>query len=85
MASICFALRLSFAMEKIFPPNLFAGLLNFEQFLETMRRKKNPRYRSGNAPSGSKELRACVIGRRFLIDRGDLDRSIDARLSERMS
>jgi len=33
----------------------------------------------------SKELRACKIGNRFLIDRGDLDRFIDARLRERMS
>ena len=31
----------------------------------------------------SKELRACMIGRRFLIDRNDLDRFIDARLRER--
>ena len=31
----------------------------------------------------SKELRACMIGKRYLIDRGDLDRFIDARLSER--
>jgi excisionase family DNA binding protein len=31
----------------------------------------------------SKELRACKIGNRFLIDRGDLDRFIDARLRER--
>lgn len=31
----------------------------------------------------SKELRACMIGRRFLIDRSDLDRFIDARLRER--
>lgn len=31
----------------------------------------------------SKELRACRIGRRFLIDRNDLDRFIDARLRER--
>jgi excisionase family DNA binding protein len=31
----------------------------------------------------SKELRACRIGNHFLIDRGDLDRFIDARLRER--
>lgn len=31
----------------------------------------------------SKELRACKIGNRFLIDRGDLDKFIDARLRER--
>jgi excisionase family DNA binding protein len=31
----------------------------------------------------SKELRACMIGKRYLIDRGDLDRFIDARLRER--
>lgn len=31
----------------------------------------------------SKELRACKIGNHFLIDRGDLDRFIDARLRER--
>ena len=31
----------------------------------------------------SKELLACKIGNRFLIDRGDLDRFIDARLRER--
>ncbi len=31
----------------------------------------------------SKELPACMIGRRLLIDRGDLDRFIDARLRER--
>jgi excisionase family DNA binding protein len=33
----------------------------------------------------SKELPACMIGRRLLIDRGDLDRFIDARLRERAS
>jgi hypothetical protein len=49
MASICFVLRLPFAME-IFLQNLCAGMLNFEQFLETRRRKKKGRYRSGNAP-----------------------------------
>jgi excisionase family DNA binding protein len=27
----------------------------------------------------SKELPACMIGKRYLIDRGDLDRFIDAR------
>jgi excisionase family DNA binding protein len=32
----------------------------------------------------SRELPACKIGRRYLIDRGDLDRFIDARLQERM-
>lgn len=32
----------------------------------------------------SRELPACKIGRRYLIDRGDLDRFIDARLRERM-
>jgi excisionase family DNA binding protein len=32
----------------------------------------------------SRELPACKIGRRYLIDRGDLDRFIDARLCERM-
>jgi excisionase family DNA binding protein len=31
----------------------------------------------------SRELRACKIGRRYVIDRGDLDRFIDARLRER--
>ncbi len=31
----------------------------------------------------SKELPACVIGKRYLIDRGDLDSFIDARLRER--
>lgn len=31
----------------------------------------------------SNELRACKIGNRFLIDRGDLDRFVDARLRER--
>jgi excisionase family DNA binding protein len=31
----------------------------------------------------SRELRACMIGRRYLIDRGDLDRFIDARLRGR--
>jgi excisionase family DNA binding protein len=31
----------------------------------------------------SKELRACKIGNRFLIDHSDLDRFIDARLRER--
>jgi excisionase family DNA binding protein len=31
----------------------------------------------------SRELPACRIGRRYLIDRGDLDRFIDARLRER--
>jgi excisionase family DNA binding protein len=31
----------------------------------------------------SKELRACKIGNHFLIDRGDLDRFIDARLRRR--
>lgn len=30
----------------------------------------------------SKELRACKIGNRFLIDRGDLDKFIDARIRE---
>ena len=30
----------------------------------------------------SKELRACKIGNHFLIDRGDLDKFIDARLRE---
>jgi len=29
------------------------------------------------------ELPACKIGKRYLIDRGDLDRFIDARLRER--
>lgn len=33
----------------------------------------------------SKELPACMIGRRLLIDRGDLDRFIDTRLRERAS
>jgi hypothetical protein len=33
----------------------------------------------------SKRLRACMIGKRYLIDRGDLDRFIDARLRERSS
>ena len=33
----------------------------------------------------SKELPACKIGNRYLIDRGDLDSFIDARLRERMS
>lgn len=33
----------------------------------------------------SKELPACMIGRRLLIDRGDLDSFIDARLRERAS
>lgn len=33
----------------------------------------------------SRELPACKIGRRYLIDRGDLDRFIDARLRERAS
>lgn len=31
----------------------------------------------------SKEVPACMIGKRYLIDRGDLDRFIDARLPER--
>jgi len=31
----------------------------------------------------SRELPACKIGKRYLIDRGDLDRFIDARLRER--
>jgi excisionase family DNA binding protein len=31
----------------------------------------------------SKELPACMIGRRLLIDRGELDRFIDARLRDR--
>jgi excisionase family DNA binding protein len=31
----------------------------------------------------SKELPACVIGRRLLIDRSDIDTLIDKRLSER--
>jgi hypothetical protein len=30
-------------------------------------------------------LPACKIGKRYLIDRGDLDRFIDARLRERAS
>lgn len=30
----------------------------------------------------SKDLRACMIGKRYLIDRSDLDRFIDARLQE---
>jgi excisionase family DNA binding protein len=33
----------------------------------------------------SRELHACKIGRRYLIDRKDLDRFIDARLRERAS
>ena len=33
----------------------------------------------------SKELPACQIGRRLLIDRDDLDRFIDRRLAERVS
>jgi len=33
----------------------------------------------------SKELPACMIGKRYLIDRADLDRFIDARLRERAS
>jgi len=33
----------------------------------------------------SKELPACTIGRRLLIDRDDLDSFIDARLRERTS
>lgn len=33
----------------------------------------------------SRELPACKIGKRYLIDRGDLDRFIDARLRERAS
>ena len=33
----------------------------------------------------SKELPACMIGKRYLIDRGDPDRFIDARLRERAS
>jgi excisionase family DNA binding protein len=33
----------------------------------------------------SKELPACIIGRRLLIDRGDLDTMIDKRLAERAS
>jgi len=32
----------------------------------------------------SKELRACKIGRRYLIDRSDLDAFIDARIEERV-
>ncbi len=31
----------------------------------------------------NKELRACMIGRRFLIDRAALDSFIDAKLQER--
>lgn len=31
----------------------------------------------------SKELRACMIGKRYLIDRGDIDSFIDARLRGR--
>ena len=31
----------------------------------------------------SKELRACIIGKRYLIDRSDLDAFIDARIRER--
>lgn len=31
----------------------------------------------------SRELRACMIGKRFLIDRADLDAFIDARIRER--
>ena len=33
----------------------------------------------------SKELPAFKIGKRYVIDRGDLDRFIDARLRERAS
>jgi excisionase family DNA binding protein len=33
----------------------------------------------------SKELPACIIGRRLLIDRSDLDTVIDKRLAERAS
>jgi excisionase family DNA binding protein len=31
----------------------------------------------------NKELRACIIGRRFLIDRAALDAFIDRKISER--
>jgi len=33
----------------------------------------------------SRELRACKIGRRYVIDRSDLDALIDARIRERNS
>src|SRR5579863_5175731 len=33
----------------------------------------------------SRELRACMIGKRYLIDRGELDAFIDARIRDRAS
>ncbi len=33
----------------------------------------------------SRELPACMIGKRYLIDRADLDAFIDARIRERSS